>query len=140
VEFADILRRRKMVRNYTDQPVPREVVKRIVERGRKAPRGGFSQGVRMVVVTDGETRGRIAVVAQEPKYVAMGLEPWISRAPVHVVVATREDDYHDRYRQPDKLDKSGEEIDIGHAAPETQRGSRRLGWKPLEEVVRWEHW
>ena len=41
----------------------------------------------------------------------IGFEPWISRAPVHIVVAMREDDYHDRYTQPDKLDENGEEIE-----------------------------
>ena len=53
----------------------------------------------MVVVTEEATRGRIADLANEPYYVERGLEPWISRAPVHVVVAMREDDYHDRYRR-----------------------------------------
>jgi FMN reductase [NAD(P)H] len=111
MDFADILRRRKMVRNYTDEPVPREAVERIVERGRRAPSGGFSQGVRMVVVTGKDTRARIAELADEPEYIALGFEPWISRAPVHIVVAMREGDYHDRYREPDKLDESGEEIE-----------------------------
>lgn len=100
-----------MVRSYTDEPVDRETVERIVARGRKAPSGGFSQGVRMVVVTDAEMRGRIAELASEPEYVKLGFEPWISRAPVHIVVAMREDDYHDRYRQPDKLGESGEEVE-----------------------------
>src|SRR5262249_14131667 len=36
-----------------------------------------------------------------------GFEPWISRAPVHIVVAMREDDYHDRYTEPDKLEAAG---------------------------------
>jgi len=111
MDFADILRRRKMVRNYTDEPVPREVVERITRRARNAPSGGFSQGVRMVVVTDTAMRGRIAELADEPEYVAMGFEPWISRAPVHLVVAMREDDYHDRYTEPDKLDESGVEVE-----------------------------
>jgi FMN reductase [NAD(P)H] len=111
MEFAEILRRRKMVRNYTDEAVPREAIERIVARGRKAPSGGFSQGVRFVVVTDPETRSKIAELADEPYYVELGYEPWISRAPVHVVVAMREDDYHDRYREPDKLEEDGEEIE-----------------------------
>jgi len=110
VDFAEILRRRRMVRNYTDEPVAREAVERIVEAGRRAPSGGFSQGVRMVVVTDPETRKRIAGFAEEPHYVRLGYEPWISRAPVHIVVALREDDYHDRYQEPDKLE-DGKEID-----------------------------
>jgi FMN reductase [NAD(P)H] len=40
----------------------------------------------------------------------MGFDPWISRAPAHIVIGTREDDYHDRYRQPDKLQEDGTEI------------------------------
>jgi FMN reductase [NAD(P)H] len=102
-----------MVRNYTDEPVPREVLERIVDRGRRAPSGGFSQGYRFVVVTDAATRARIAELAGEERYVtAAGFEPWITRAPAHIVVAMREDDYHDRYTQPDKLEATGgEEIE-----------------------------
>lgn len=110
MEFADVLKRRRMVRNYTGDPVDREAVERIVARARKAPSGGFSQGNRFVVVTDAGMRARIAELAQESKYVKDGHDPWISRAPVHVVVATREDDYHDRYRRADKLEE-GEEIE-----------------------------
>ena len=58
----------------------------------------------MVVVTEAETRERIAELADEPYYLERGYEPWISRAPVHVVVALREDDYHDRYTEPIKLE------------------------------------
>ena len=111
MDFGEILRQRKMVRNYTDDPVEREVVERIVARGRKAPSGGFSQGNRFVVVTYAATRARIAELAQEPEYVKLGFDPWISRAPVHLVVATREESYHERYRQPDKLDESGQEVE-----------------------------
>ena len=39
----------------------------------------------------------------------MGLPPWISVAPVHVVVGVREESYHERYRKADKL-VDGEEI------------------------------
>jgi FMN reductase [NAD(P)H] len=110
MELGEALRRRRMVRNYRDEPVARAAVERIVARARTAPSAGFSQGVRMVVVTEAETRARIAELADEPFYVERGYEPWISRAPVHVVVALREDDYHDRYREPEKLE-DGEEID-----------------------------
>src|SRR5262245_29396527 len=102
------MRRRRMVRNYTDEPVPHDIVERIVDRGRRAPSGGFSQGNRFVVVTDPATRARIAELAREERfYTSTGFEPWISRAPVHLVVAMREDDYHDRYTKPDKLEAAG---------------------------------
>ena len=196
MDFGDVLRRRRAVRNFLPDPISRETIERIVARGRKAPSGGFSQGLRLVVVTEEETRRRLAELAGEPEYVALGFDPWISRAPVHIVVCTREDDYHERYREPDKLQEDGTEIDwpvpywyvdagaammvlmlaavdeglasgvfgvldwqplkellgipadvkplailtIGKQAPETQKGSARRGWKPLDEVVRWEHW
>jgi nitroreductase len=110
MEFADVVRRRKMVRNYTQDPVPTDSIERIVAAGRRAPSGGFSQGVRFVVVTEPSTRRRIAELADEPYYVGLGHEPWISRAPVHIVVAMREDDYHDRYTEADKLE-DGKEIE-----------------------------
>ena len=111
MEFAELLRHRKMVRNYTAEPVDREAVERIVARAKKAPSGGFSQGARFVIVTEEETRRRIAELGDETYYVERGHEPWISRAPVHVVVGMREDDYHDRYREPDKLQEDGTEIE-----------------------------
>ena len=197
MDFAEVLRRRKAVRNYVEEPVPRETLERIVARGRRIPSGGFSQGLRLVVVTDRETRSKIAELSHEDEYVAMGFDPWISRAPAHIVIGTREEDYHERYRQPDKLQDDGSEIHwpvpywhvdagasmmllmlaaideglaagvfgvldwkpiwellgipddvlpvavvtVGKEAPETkERGSRARGWKPIDEVVRWERW
>src|SRR5215831_18019375 len=95
MDFADVLRGRKAVRNYVEEPIPHETLERIVARGRRVPSGGFSQGLRLVVVTDEAARHRIAELAHEDEYVAMGLDPWISRAPAHIVIGTREDDYHD---------------------------------------------
>ena len=114
MEFADLLRQRRMVRHYLPEPIPRATVERIVGVVRRAPSGGFSQGHRLVVVTEAATRAELARLAGEEEYVALGLEPWISVAPVHVVVGTREESYHERYRQPDKL-RDGEEI--GWPAP-----------------------
>ena len=76
---------------------------------RRAPSAGFSQGHRLVVVTEQETRRELARLAGEDEYVAMGMDPWISVAPVHVVVGVREESYHERYRKEDKL-VDGEEI------------------------------
>ena len=108
MDLDEILRRRRMVRNYTDEPVASEAVERIAARGLKAPSAGFSQGVRLVVCTETDTRAKIAEYADEPFYTDRGYEPWISRAPVHVVVALREDDYHDRYTEPNKLEDGNE--------------------------------
>lgn len=103
-----MLSRRRSVRVYRDEPVPRDVLERIANDAVvRAPSGGFSQGLRLVVVTDPDTRRAIATAAAEDELAAKGRPRWKAAAPVHVVVLTREDDYHDRYRQQDKLALTG---------------------------------
>jgi nitroreductase len=114
MQLRDILRRRRMTRSYLPDPVSDETVERIVSTVRRAPSAGFSQGQRLVVVTASETRAALARLAGEPEYVAAGGQRWISTAPVHVFVGTREESYHERYRQPDKLRDGAE---IGWPAP-----------------------
>jgi nitroreductase len=109
MEFHELLRRRRMVRSYAPDPVPPEAIERIVSTVRRAPSAGFSQGQRLLVVTDHGTRAEIADLFDEQAAIAEGREPWISAAPVLIVVGVREQDYHDRYTQPDKLEE-GEEI------------------------------
>jgi nitroreductase len=111
MDFADILKRRKAVRSYLDEPIPREMLERIVARGRRIPSAGHSQGLRLVVATESGTRRAIAEIAGEAYYVELGHEQWISRAPAHIVVAVRESDYHERYREADKLTDEGAEIE-----------------------------
>ena len=91
-----------MVRNYTDEPVAPAAIDRIVEAGLRAPSAGYSQGQSFVVVTDAATRRQIARLADEEQYVAAGFDPWISRAPVHIVVCVSEAVYRARYAEPDK--------------------------------------
>jgi nitroreductase len=100
-----------MIRNYLEEPIADGVIERIVAAGRRAPSAGNTQGQSFVVVTEPGLRAEIARLAGEDGYVAKGFDPWISRAPVHVVVCVSEDDYHRRYREPDKLDADGREIE-----------------------------
>ncbi len=100
-----------MVRSYAPEPVRPDALERIVAAIRRAPSAGFSQGVAFVVVTEEETRRRIGKIAGEEHYVAGGFDPFISRAPVQIVVCTSEQVYHDRYNEPDKKAEGEEEID-----------------------------
>jgi nitroreductase len=113
VEYRDVVSLRRSVRAYRDEPVPREVLERITNAAVvRAPSAGFSQGLRLVVVTDPETRRAVATAGAEDELAAKGRPRWKAAAPVHVVVLVREDDYHDRYRQQDKLAiTGGREID-----------------------------
>jgi len=111
MEFRELLAKRRMVRAYEPEPIPQESLDRIVSTIRRAPSGGFSQGQRLVVIIDPETRERIAGIAGEEYYVGQGFAPWISGAAALIVVCACEEDYRERYRQPDKLDEDGSEID-----------------------------
>jgi FMN reductase [NAD(P)H] len=109
LEFRDVLSRRRSVRSYDPRPVPREVLERVTNAAVvRAPSAGFSQGLRLVVVTEADTRKKIAVAAAEEELATKHGRPrWRSAAPVHVVVLVCEDDYHDRYRSPEKLKITG---------------------------------
>ena len=102
MEFREVVARRRMVRAYRPDPVDPEVVRRILDRARRAPSAGFSQGQHFVVVTDKARRAAIAALCREPEFVARGHTPWLSRAPVHVLPCVRPADYETRYARADK--------------------------------------
>jgi nitroreductase len=111
VEFRELLPRRRMVRHYGPDRVPLQTIQRIVSTVRRAPSAGYSQGQRLLVVTEEAGRAEVARILGAAGWTAPeGREPWLETAPVFVLVCTREDDYHERYRLPDKL-VDGEEID-----------------------------
>ncbi len=111
MEFRDVVIRRRMVRNYTGEPVDRESLDRILDAGRRAPSAGHTQGQSFVVITSAEGRTRIAELAGESDYIDRGFDPWISRAGALIVVCVSEDAYHRRYSEPDKTDAEGNEIE-----------------------------
>jgi FMN reductase [NAD(P)H] len=107
MELGELLERRRMVRSYAPRPVERERLERIAATIRRVPSAGYSQGQRLLLVTDADTRRQIAEIAGEEDWVARGNERWISVAPVHAFVLAREGDYHERYQQDDKLEVTG---------------------------------
>jgi nitroreductase len=102
VEFAEVVRRRRMVRDYDpDRPVPADVRERMLEHAIRAPSAGFSQGWAFLVLEEPEDRERYWAAT------ALGgpPDPWLqrmARAPLLVVVLSSKDAYLDRYAEPDK--------------------------------------
>lgn len=111
MEFSSVLAARRMVRNYTSQLVEPSTLQEIAAAALRAPSAGNSQALAVVIVTDGERRSRIASLAGEEAYVEKGFDPWISRAPAHLVIAVSEQIYRERYSEPDKLGPDGEKIE-----------------------------
>jgi nitroreductase len=103
VEFRDIVRRRRMVRNYDpDRPVPPEVVQRLLEHAIRAPSAGFAQGWGFLVLEDAADRERFWRAATPETEV---WQTWLTNmrhAPLIIVAHSNKDVYLDRYAQPDK--------------------------------------
>src|SRR5262245_31098086 len=110
MNFRDAVLRRRMVRHFTDEPVPLETIDRMLDLARHAPSAGFTQGQSFVVVTRPDLKQAIAELCGEPEYVARGFHPFISGAPVLVVACTSEAAYHRRYQEADKVQDDGSEI------------------------------
>lgn len=110
MEFSDVVRKRRIVRNFTDEPVAPAALERILDLARHAPSAGFTQGQAFVVVTRPELKQAIAELCGEQAYVERGFHPFVSSAPVLVVPCTSEAAYHRRYQQTDKINADGSEI------------------------------
>ncbi|HET8680299.1 MAG TPA: nitroreductase family protein [Micromonosporaceae bacterium] len=109
MEFRDVVRRRRMVRDYDpDRPVPAEVVDRLLEHAVRAPSAGFSQGWGFLVIetpADRELFWRATSPAGAESPAGADENGWLRgmrRAPLIVVVHSNREEYLDRYAQPDK--------------------------------------
>ena len=102
MEFQDVVRRRRMVRAYTEEPVDPAVVHRAVRNATRAPNAGFSQGWGFVVLdTPPDVRRYWAATVdgiEDPDRWLRGM----MRAPVVVVPCSSKAAYLGRYAEPDK--------------------------------------
>ena len=111
MEFAELVRKRRTVRRFEDRPVDRALLEEIARLAQRTPSAGFAQGQRLVVVTDAERRRLVAETCGEPDYAEAGFGNWISECAAQFVPCVSEAIYHRRYREPDKLEDDGEEIE-----------------------------
>jgi len=111
MEFADVVMKRRAVRRFEDGGVPRATIEHIARLAQRAPSAGFSQGQRLIVVTDPDRRREVAKICREDGYVEMGFGPWISECAAQFIPCVSEAIYHRRYQEPDKVDDDGREID-----------------------------
>jgi nitroreductase len=65
-DLNEVMRCAPSTRRFTDQPVPREAIERVLENARFAPSGGNRQPWRVIVVTDREIRRRLRELYEEP--------------------------------------------------------------------------
>jgi nitroreductase len=105
MEFADVVRKRHMVRDYDpDRPVPPEVRERLLEHAIRAPSAGFSQGWAFLVLESPEERSRFWAASTSAE-AEEAMSSWLERmrrAPLLIVPLSHKQAYLDRYAEPDK--------------------------------------
>jgi nitroreductase len=104
MEFQDVVRRRKMVRDYATDPVDPAIIDRALHNAVRAPNAGFSQGWGFLVLDRAEDVRRYWEVTCDPDELAAP-DDWLTgmmHAPVIVVPCSSKAAYLTRYAQPDK--------------------------------------
>jgi nitroreductase len=108
VEFNDVIRRRKMVRAFTGEPLAPGTAERLLRAANRAPSAGFSQGYSFLVL-EGDQQAPLWQLLYEqtesegttqddgPDQVAA-----LSTAPLVIVPLASKDVYLDRYARPGK--------------------------------------
>ncbi len=98
MEFSDVIRRRRMVRHYSDRPLSPEVIDRILASALRAPSAGFAQGWAFLALTEPADRARFW------PFVPTRVEqtPTMQDAPLVVVPMAHKATYLQRYAEPDK--------------------------------------
>jgi nitroreductase len=86
MDLYDVMRTTPAVREFTDDPLPDETLRRILDNARFAPSGGNRQGTHVIVVTDQGTREALVELYGPTvrRYVAQakaGQSPWNSLEP-----------------------------------------------------------
>ena len=111
MEFENVVRKRRMVRNFQQRPVSPAIVDSILELALHAPSAGFSQGWAYVVITEAELKKKVGEIQGESDFYAHRFHKFISEAPALIVACASEKVYHDRYMEPDKVKDDGTEIE-----------------------------
>src|SRR5271154_5105478 len=103
MEFQDVVSRRRMVRDFTDEPVARPLIEELVANATRIPSAGFSQGVAFVVLTDPAQRRLFWETTSGPEWRGESESEPLLRAPVVIVPLAHKQAYLDRYALPDKI-------------------------------------
>ncbi|MBM7770670.1 nitroreductase [Actinokineospora baliensis] len=98
MEFSEVVRRRRMVRHYTDQPLTPEVIERVLANALRAPSAGFSQGWAFLALTAPEDRARFW------PFIPTRVEqtPTMQDAPLVVIPLAHKMAYLERYAEAGK--------------------------------------
>jgi nitroreductase len=91
MELDEAIHKRYMVRRYKDEPVPEDLIEKLIINARQAPSVGFMQPAEWIIVKDEEQKTRLARAALNQMFIA--------EAPVVIVAVANTRRSASRYGQ-----------------------------------------
>ena len=103
MEFQDVVRRRRMVRRYRNEPIAPEQLDRVLRNAVRAPNAGFSQGWSFLVLDTPEDTARYwDLFVGDEEWEADGWLRGMRTAPVLILPCSSKAAYLRRYAEGDK--------------------------------------
>lgn len=102
MEFRDVVRRRRMVRSFTTDPIERAVLDRLLADALRSPSAGNSQGRELLVLEGPAQTAQFWEVTLPAERRAGFAWPGLLRAPVLVIPLADPTAYVARYAEADK--------------------------------------
>jgi len=130
-KMLELIRARQSDRKYSDKPVEKEKLERILEAGRIAPSACNAQPWKFIAITEPELIKKIAEAASAK---VLGMNSFVGQAPAQIVVVREKPNFSSKIGGAIK-DKDYSLIDIGIAseniclqAKSEGLGSCMIGW------------
>jgi nitroreductase len=102
MEFQDVVLRRRMVRDFSDEPVAPPLLDQLMANATRIPSAGYSQGFAFVVLTDPRQRRLFWTTTSGPEWRGESESVPLTRAPVVIVPLAHKQAYLERYARADK--------------------------------------
>jgi nitroreductase len=102
MEFQDVVQRRRMVRDFSDEAVSRSLLDQLMQNATRVPSAGYSQGFAHMVLTEPHQRRLFWETTSGPEWRGESESASLTRAPVVIIPLAHKQAYLDRYALPDK--------------------------------------
>ena len=102
MEFSRLLKARRMHRHFLPEPLSDKTVAYIAEAALRAPSAGYTQGTRLLVLTEPPSLKRFWGAVATPEWLAAPSRSGLDNAPCVIVPFQNRDAYVQRYGAPDK--------------------------------------
>lgn len=90
MEFYEVIERRSVIRAFKSDPVPEEVVRRILQAGMHAPSGEHKQPWEFIMIRNPELRKKLAMIKSDSrKIVARNMYPEYSEERIEEMALTQ---------------------------------------------------